>query len=108
MALYKFITYIPDGHLQVVKEALFDAGAGRYENYDCCSWQVLGVGQFRPLSGANPAIGQLGQIEQVDEWRVEMIVEKQHIRAVLDAYRSAHPYEVPAYDLFAMVDESMI
>lgn len=101
--MYKFIAYIPEPDLEKVKSAMFDAGAGRLGNYECCSWQVLGMGQFRPLKGANPAIGQIDQIEYVPEWRVEMVVPKDNIRAVLNAYKNAHPYEVPAYDIFEMV-----
>lgn len=102
--MYKFIAYIPKDDLETVKTALFKAGAGRLGAYDCCSWQVLGLGQFRPLKGATPAIGEVGQLEFVEEWRVEMVVPKTKINDVLKAYRTAHPYEMPAYDIFEMVN----
>lgn len=101
--MYKFIAYIPESALDTVKAALFDAGAGNFGNYDCCSWQALGIGQFRPLAGATPAIGQVGQIEAVNEWRLEVIVPKDKIMAVIHAYKAAHPYEVPAYDVYELV-----
>lgn len=101
--MYKFIAYIPEPDLETVKTAMFNAGAGRLGNYEWCSWQVLGVGQFKPLKGANPAIGEIDKVEYVSEWRVEMVVPKDKIHAVLTAYKAAHPYEVPAYDIFEMV-----
>lgn len=100
--MYKFIAYIPESHVEVVKTALFNAGAGMYDGYSHCSWQVLGMGQFKPLKGSNPAIGEVDKVEYVPEWRVETIVPDDKIHAVVQAYRQAHPYEVPAYDVYAL------
>jgi len=94
----KLTVYIPETHLESVKQALFDAGAGRYAKYDRCCWQVLGTGQFRPLKGSNPAIGEVGQECQVAEVRVEMICEDERVGAVTAALRATHPYEEPAFD----------
>lgn len=102
--LYKFIMYIPDGHLHTVKQAVFDAGAGMFGNYKHCAWQTLGQGQFLPTEGANPAIGAVGTLETVNEWRVETIVPADSIHAVVHAYKTAHPYEVPAYDVITLMD----
>ena len=106
--MYKFIGYIPEHDLEKVKSAIFDAGAGRgigeYDIYDCCAWQVLGMGKFRPLAGANPAIGQVGLLQTVAEWRLETVVPDDKLTAVVQAYKTAHPYEVPAYEVYVMVD----
>lgn len=106
--MYKFIAYIPDGHLETVKDALFLAGAGTLGGYSHCSWQVLGVGQFKPLKGANPAIGKIDELTCVNEWRVETIVPNDKLPQVLHAYLSAHPYEVPAYDVYPLVDIQLL
>jgi hypothetical protein len=98
----KLTVYIPEGHLEAVKEALFAAGAGRYEEYDRVCWQVLGSGQFRPLKGSHPVIGEVGQVCHVPEYRVEMICEEARVGAVSAALRAAHPYEVPAFDFVAI------
>lgn len=102
-SLFKLTVYIPDTHLEAVKEALFDAGAGQVGNYDRCAWQVLGTGQFRPLPGAAPYIGDIGRVEQVPEWRVELVVAENCLQAVVAALKSTHPYEMPAYDVVALL-----
>lgn len=106
--MYKFIAYIPETHLDSVKAALFAAGAGRLGAYGDCCWQTLGQGQFRPLPGAQPAIGIIGELTFVAEWRVETIVPQACIRAVIEAYQSAHPYEVPAYDIYRLADPETV
>jgi hypothetical protein len=96
--MYKLTVYIPESHLERVKAALFEAGAGRYAAYDRCCWQVLGQGQFRPLEGSAPFIGQAGVVERVPEYRVELICADEWVAAVTVALRAAHPYEEPAFD----------
>ncbi len=103
--MYKLCFYVPESHLEVVKQAVFDAGGGRIGDYDRCCWQVLGQGQFRPLPGADPFIGKPGEVEQVPEYRVELVCDKAHIREVLAALLAAHPYEEPAYDVLLTVDD---
>jgi hypothetical protein len=85
-----------------VKQAVFSAGAGRYDGYDSCSWETLGTGQFRPLSGSKPFIGQQDKIETVPEYRVETICEEKFIKPVLNALLEAHPYETPAYEVWSI------
>lgn len=97
--MYKLGVYVPESALEAVKQALFEAGAGRIGNYDCCCWQVRGEGQFRPLAGSNPALGTLDRIERVAEYRVEMVCEAGRIGDAVAALRASHPYEEPAYDV---------
>lgn len=92
--------YIPESHLEPVKRAMFDAGAGRIGNYDSCCWQTKGTGQFRPLEGNNAFIGETGRVEQVEEYKVELVCEEANVPAVLAAMKQAHPYEEPAYDVY--------
>ncbi len=95
--MLSLVVYVPETHVEQVKTAVFEAGAGAYKGYDRCAWQVLGTGQFRPLEGSNPSIGRTGQVETVREWRVETICPEERIGAVLRALRLAHPYEEPAF-----------
>lgn len=97
MDCVKLEFYVPDTHLAEVKDAVFAAGAGKIGDYDCCCWETSGTGQFRPCEGSNPFIGSQGEIEKVQETKVEMICEKKLIDQVIDALHEAHPYETPAY-----------
>ena len=76
---------------------MFEAGAGRVGNYDCCAWQTRGEGQFRPLDGSSPFLGNQGQIETVIEHKLEMVCEEQCLEAVIAALKRSHPYEEVAY-----------
>lgn len=102
--MYKITFYVPESHLEVVKAALFAAGAGRVGAYECCAWQVKGQGQFRPLAGSNPFIGRQDILETVDEYKVELVCDDASIKAAVAALRQAHPYEEPAYDVVLLQD----
>ena len=102
--MYKLTVFIPEAALEVVKSALFAAGAGSIGNYEQCCWQVKGTGQFMPLDGSNPNIGSQDNLETVDEWRVEMVVDEERIADVIAALKQAHPYETPAYDVVEVLD----
>ena len=95
--MYYITFFVPETHLEIVKNALFEAGAGKYKNYDCCSFEVKGIGQFRPLQGSNPFIGQKDVIEKVIEYRVEMLCMDKYLKPVLKKLIEVHPYEEPAY-----------
>ena len=97
--LDKLVVFVPEGDAERLVDALAAAGAGRLGDYERCAWQTNGSGTFRPLAGADPAIGTVGRIERVAEARVEMVVPAARRRAVLAALRSTHPYEEPAFDL---------
>jgi hypothetical protein len=102
--VYKLSFFVPASHVEQVKSAVFAAGGGRIGAYDHCAWQVLGLGQFRPLDGSQPFIGEAGQVEQVEEWKVELVVSDELIRAVVVALIESHPYETPAYEVWRLED----
>lgn len=96
---YKLCVYVPTSHVEEVKNAIFGAGAGKIGNYDYCSWQTLGSGQFRPLENSNPTLGKHHHLEQVAEYKVELLCAGKNLAAVLVALKQAHPYEEPNYDV---------
>jgi len=102
--MYKICFFAPKDAVELVKKALFDAGAGRIGNYDSCSWQTLGDGQFQALEGSNPTIGQHGVIEVVAEYKVELVCDDNYIKNVIKALKASHPYEEPAYDVIRLED----
>ncbi|AWM79540.1 NGG1p interacting factor NIF3 [Gammaproteobacteria bacterium ESL0073] len=102
--MYKLCFYVPESHLEQVKKALFTTGAGQIGDYAECCWQVLGKGQFKPLEGSRPFIGEPQQLAVVDEWRVELVVVDALITKAVAALKAAHPYETPAYDVWKLAD----
>jgi dinuclear metal center YbgI/SA1388 family protein len=100
--LDKLVVFVPTGDRQRVLEALAEAGAGGIGRYEKCAWWSSGTGTFRPLEGADPAIGTVGRVEEVAEDRLEMIVPRSLRRDVIAALRTSHPYEEPAFDLLEL------
>lgn len=101
--MYKMVFFVPPSHLDAVKQAVFAAGAGKIGDYRHCCWQVLGQGQFRPLPGSDPFLGDIGELEVVEEYRVELVCEDILINDAVRALKGAHPYEEPAYDIWPLV-----
>lgn len=94
--MYKIEVYVPESCLKAVKAAMFEAGGGMIGNYDSCCWQVKGQGQFRPLEGSQPFIGDRGTVEVVDEYLVHLVCDDDRILDVVAAAKAAHQYEEPA------------
>lgn len=103
--MVKIVVFVPKSHTDKVRQAMGDAGAGKIGNYSHCSYSVAGVGRYKPLSGAHPAIGEIGKFEEVEEERVECVCEKSKIKAVLVAVRKVHPYEEVAFDIYPLILE---
>jgi dinuclear metal center YbgI/SA1388 family protein len=100
--LDKWVIYVPVEDAEVVRAGVFAAGAGEIGDYSQCSWSISGTGQFLPGDAASPAIGSVGTVEHVVEDRVEVVAPARLRGEVLAALRVAHPYEEPAFDIFAM------
>ena len=100
--LDKWVVFVPAENADAVREAMFAAGGGHIGDYSHCSWSVVGTGQFLPHEGAAPTIGSVGTVERVPEDRVEVIAPTRLRGHVLAALRAAHPYEEPAFDIFAL------
>jgi dinuclear metal center YbgI/SA1388 family protein len=100
----KLVTFVPEEAVEGVLDALAAAGAGRIGGYERCAFHVRGTGTFLPSLGADPYIGTRGQVAEVDERRIEMVVPRRLAGAAVAALLDAHPYEEVAYDLVAMLD----
>lgn len=97
--LTKLVTFVPPSDLMKVLDNMFEAGAGNIGNYDQCSFQVEGLGTYRPNEQANPYIGTIGKLQQEKEVRVEVILPAHLKSNVIAAMQRAHPYEEVAYYL---------
>jgi dinuclear metal center YbgI/SA1388 family protein len=102
--LDKLVVFVPAADADALRSAVTAAGAGAIGAYDSCTFSTAGEGRFRPLPGADPAIGTVGEVEVVGEVRVESIYPRVLRGQVVAALRSAHPYEEPAFDVVELVD----
>lgn len=103
--LLKLVIFSPGQDVLKVQEALFAAGAGKIGYYDQASFNAGGVGTFRPLDGANPAVGAVGKREQTAEVRTEVLIRKWQLKEVLQAVQAVHSYEEVAYDIVPLLNE---
>jgi hypothetical protein len=99
----KLVVFVPPESLDAVRDAVFAAGAGRIGAYARCSWYASGTGTFLPLAGARPTVGEVGEEERVEELRLETVFPAERHDDVVAALRAAHPYEEPAFDVYALL-----
>jgi len=101
--LVKLVVFVPETHAEAVRLAVAEAGAGRIGDYEACSFETKGTGRFRPRPGSNPHVGEPGgSTQSVEEVRLEVEVLRWTLARVLEAVRTAHPYEEVAHDVYPM------
>lgn len=104
MSKYKVVVTVPEGEADKLREAIGSAGGGKVGNYTHCSFSVKGTGRFLPVDGAEPTIGQVGQLEAVTEERIEVTCDSENVKAVIIAIREAHSYEEPVIDVYELAE----
>jgi hypothetical protein len=102
--MFHIAVYVPESHAEKVKESMFKAGAGQIGNYDFCSFEYKGIGQFRPLPGSTPFLGSENTLEKVEEVKIEMVCKKDVLTEAITAMKLSHPYETPAYYVIETVN----
>jgi hypothetical protein len=102
MGNYKVVVTVPENEADKLREAIGSAGGGKVGNYIHCSFSVKGIGRFKPIDGAKPTIGNVGQLEEVAEERIEITCDSESVKAVVDAIRETHSYEEPAIDVYEL------
>jgi dinuclear metal center YbgI/SA1388 family protein len=100
--LKKLVTFVPATHFEIVRDNLFNAGAGNIGNYDSCSFALEGTGSFRGNENSNPYIGVKGKLSLEKEIRLELIFETVNESQIISALRQNHPYEEVAYDIYQL------
>lgn len=98
----KIVVFVPETHTNVVRKAMGDAGAGIIGNYSHCTFSSKGVGRFRPESGANPHIGEVGKYEEVIEERIETVCSREKLEDIIKAIKEVHPYDEVALDVYQL------
>jgi len=105
MEKVKIVVFVPQSHADIVRQAIGEAGGGVIGNYSHCSYSISGIGRYKPLAGAHPAIGKVGKFEEVREERIEFICERSKARKVISAIRKVHPYEEVVVDIYPLISE---
>lgn len=105
ISYYKLVAFVPLGYEEKVAEAISIAGAGHIGNYSHCTFRTEGMGTFKPLEGTKPFIGKRGQLEKVEEIRLETIVLREKLKETIRALIESHPYEEVAYDIYPLANE---
>ncbi len=103
--LVKIVVTSPSSHSNLVRQAIGDAGGGVIGNYSHCTFTLKGVGRYKPLTGANPFIGKVGEFEEVEEDRIEVTCQKDKVRQIIAAIKKVHPYEEVALDIYPLLTE---
>jgi dinuclear metal center YbgI/SA1388 family protein len=104
--LIKFSVYTPVSHAELVKNSLFQNGAGKIGNYEECSFSLEGEGTYKALSEANPFLGNIGERHHEKEIKIEVLVSKQRLNRMIDAMIAVHPYEEVAYDCIPLKNKN--
>ena len=99
----KLVVFVPAEALDLVRDALFEAGAGRIGDYERCSWYAEGTGTFFGGEATDPTIGERGREERVPELRLETVFPEERHEEVVAALRRAHPYDEPAFDVYPLL-----
>jgi hypothetical protein len=102
MSSYKVVVTVPEGEADKLRNSIGNAGGGKVGNYNHCSFSVKGTGRFLPVDGASPTIGQVGQLEEVAEERIEITCDSESVKAVVATIRETHSYEEPAIDIYEL------
>ena len=97
---YKLVVYVPTSHADAVRDAIGKAHGGKIGDYTYCSFSSPGTGRFVPGADSKPFIGTSGRLEKVSEERIEVSVEKNALKDVIEAMKRVHPYEEVAFDVY--------
>lgn len=100
--MYKLTVFVPRSHLEKVRKAVCDAGAGHIGNYSDCTFYSEGTGTFKPNKGTRPFIGKVDKISRVKEVKLETVVQNNALNKVIKAMKTAHPYEEIAFDIIKL------
>ncbi len=99
----KIIVFVPVKNADKIRKVLGDSGAGKIGKYSYCSYSTPGTGRFKPKKGADPAIGKVGKLEEVDEERIEVIAPIEKYLEIIEKVKKAHPYEEPAIEVYDLI-----
>lgn len=104
MSFCKLEIFIPKSHLKQLQVALQRVDAGHIGNYDSCLSYSDVIGVWRPIDNAKPYIGELNQICEAPEIKVEVMILSDNLETTLSAIKEIHPYEVPVINIIPLLN----
>ncbi|MFZ1292331.1 MAG: Nif3-like dinuclear metal center hexameric protein [Melioribacteraceae bacterium] len=104
---YKVVIFVPQENLEEISQSLFDTGAGIIGEYEKCSFRLNGTGTFLGSENTNPKIGEKLKFENVNEVRLEVIIDSWKLDKVINALKKSHPYEEPAFDIYELKNSNL-
>lgn len=102
----KIAVTVPKKYTKIIRNALWEAGAGKIGNYTNCSISSKCVGTFKGNNKANPFIGKKNKLEWVKEEKVDVICPIENVKMVVEKIRKIHPYEEPVIEMIPLLDEN--
>lgn len=102
--MFKIVIFVPVKDASKLRQVIGDAGAGVLGKYHHASFSTRGSGRFVPSDGANPTIGEIGKLEEVEEERIEVICQKEKVKDVVAAVKKVHPYEEVPLEIYELID----
>ena len=102
MKNYKLVVTVPLTHSDIVREEIGRAGGGKIGNYSFCSFSSRGIGRFKPENGADPHIGSIGNLEQVEEERIDVTCSEEVLDSVVKSIQAVHPYDEVVLDIYKL------
>ena len=105
-SIKKLTTYVPKSEADVLRTALFQAGAGSIGNYSECSFKIDGVGTFKGSEGSNPTKGETLKTHFEAETQVNVIFPKHLESKILKTLFRTHSYEEVAYEIVSLQNKN--
>ena len=99
---YKLVIFVPESHLEKVAKTIFENEGGIIGEYTRCSFRTMGKGTFKGSEKSSPSIGKKLNYEEVDEIRLEVLIDSWKLEKILSEIRKVHPYEEMAYDVYPL------
>jgi hypothetical protein len=106
LPVYRVTVFVPVEHVQGLVDGVRTIDDLRIDDYADVAWlSAPGLEQFRPLAGATPTLGEIGELVRAPSVRVEFCIPRDAdrlARLIESGIRAHHPWDAPAI----FVDES--
>ncbi len=95
----KLVTFVPKEEAEILRTALFKAGAGTIGNYSNCSFNTEGVGTYMGNELSSPTKGIKGKTHREEETQIGVTYPKHLEQSILKTLFKTHSYEEVAFEI---------